>query len=86
MVRRLVREAAPSVVVLATDLADESGWLTCAKLTEEFPEVRVILVGPAPTLREYEFADFVGASALLKQRNSTAALLHELEELALAAR
>src|SRR3954447_4782484 len=35
--RRLVRLLAPQVVVLDTDLREESGWLTCAKLKLENP-------------------------------------------------
>jgi ActR/RegA family two-component response regulator len=78
-VRRLVRELSPAVVVLGTELVDESGWLTCAKLIEEFPELRVILVDTDPVAQDHQFAAFAGASALVKQGNGTAGLLRELE-------
>jgi DNA-binding response OmpR family regulator len=62
--RRLIRSGAGSVAVLATELYDESGWLTCAKLKLLAKRVDVYLVGPS-TPRNRCFARFVGASALL---------------------
>src|SRR3954470_19319783 len=47
--RRVARTLAPAGVVLATDLRNESGWLTCAKLTAEQPGLKVLLVTTNPT-------------------------------------
>src|SRR5437660_9043907 len=42
--RRLAQALAPEVVILDTQLPDESGWLTCAKLIQENGAQRVVLV------------------------------------------
>src|SRR5947209_7431231 len=44
--RRLTRLVGANRVLLDTDLPGESGWLTCAKLTQQLPGVRVVLVSP----------------------------------------
>ena len=44
--RRLVSICNPRAVVLDTELPDESGWLACAKITQESPECRVYLLAP----------------------------------------
>jgi DNA-binding response OmpR family regulator len=59
--RRLTCHMTPDVVVLPADGSDESGWLTCAKLLREIPDLRVIVVGD-PTANETEFARFIGAT------------------------
>jgi ActR/RegA family two-component response regulator len=61
--RRLARMMEADLVVLDTFLPEESGWLTCEKLTHESPDVRVILVDPDP--RRAQLAEFVGAAALV---------------------
>src|SRR5262249_42925551 len=43
-VRRLAHLLEPDLVVLDANLAGESGWLTCAKLTRERPATRVVLI------------------------------------------
>ena len=48
-VRRLARMLEPQLVVLQTDLPEESGWLTCDKLTDEWPDCKVVLVSAEPT-------------------------------------
>src|SRR5262245_59441864 len=46
--RRLARMMEPELVILDAELADESGWLTCAKLQHEQQSGgKVILVGDA---------------------------------------
>jgi hypothetical protein len=60
-VRGLARRVAPEVVVLPADGSDESGWLTCAKLLEAMPGLRVIVVSK-PTADGTEFARFIGAT------------------------
>jgi DNA-binding response OmpR family regulator len=62
--RRLVRAGVCSVAILATELYDESGWLTCAKLKLMAQRVDVYLVGPNSP-RNRCLARFVGAAALL---------------------
>ena len=63
-VSRLVLSGARRLAVLATDLLDESGWLTCAKLKRSAARLDVYLVGPG-TPRNRRLARFVGAATLL---------------------
>ena len=72
--RRLAQMLAPEVVLLDADLIQESGWLTCAKLTHERPTSKVVLVGDT-TERNRNLADFVGACALVRRDESLAAIL-----------
>lgn len=83
-VRRLARMLQPQLVVLQADLPDESGWLTCDKLTQEIPTSRVVLVAANPTLTQADFASFVGAASLVNLKDGMAALLQDLREPALA--
>jgi DNA-binding response OmpR family regulator len=83
--RRAARTLAPAGVVLAIDLPNESGWLTCAKLTAEQPGLKVLLVTTTPTSEYYRFADFVGAAALVCKSNGMQVLLDELADAALPA-
>jgi DNA-binding response OmpR family regulator len=62
--RRLVAECRGGVAILGTDFADESGWLTCAKLTVPPPHCTVLMVGP-DTPRNRMMARSAGARALL---------------------
>ncbi len=55
---------AAAVILPAGVCAGESGFLTCAKLKNELPNARVILVGTAADGSE-RLARFVGASAYL---------------------
>jgi len=83
--RRLVRVLAPSVLVLDTNLRDESGWLTCAKLVAEHRELRVVLVAPESSCESRALADFVGAAALVAREAGAAVLVDEVLGNALAA-
>ncbi len=74
-VRLLARQHNPELVVLATDLAGESGWLTCDKLRTEHPGLKVVLVADEPTTYLERFAHFVGATALVSVHSAPAALL-----------
>jgi len=76
--RRLARMLEPALVVMATDLEDESGWLTCEKLTREQPGVKVFLIGNTDEPRNYDFAAFVGAARLLDGRDSVQSLVEEV--------
>jgi DNA-binding response OmpR family regulator len=73
--RRLTQALAPHVVVLDTDLREESGWLTCAKLILERPGQRVVLLGSDLSPEAHEFAAFVGAAALVSRDAGAAALV-----------
>jgi CheY-like chemotaxis protein len=83
--RRLARAQAPEVVVLAIDLPDESGWLTCEKLIQESPGQQVILVTGQETPFHADFAKFVGAVALVHEADGVAALIDEIRGAALMA-
>jgi DNA-binding response OmpR family regulator len=76
--RRLARVLAPAVVVLDTDLPEESGWLTCQKLLAEQPDTRVFLLSANPTAEGRRFAAFVGATSLLGEGAGPRALVHVL--------
>lgn len=76
--RRMVRELTPEVVVLGTDLPDESGWLTCDKLLDENPEQKIVLVTDQSTPANRRFANFVGATALVNEEGGVQALADEV--------
>jgi CheY-like chemotaxis protein len=78
--RRMARLLAPQVVVLDTALRDESGWLTCAKLTQETPELKVVLLGDSATEIDQRFAEFIGATALVARAAGVPALLAEIRD------
>jgi DNA-binding response OmpR family regulator len=82
-VRRLTRMLQPELVVMQADLPGESGWLTCDKLTGEFPAIKVVLVAADLTPLRADFADFVGADALVSRLDGAAALLPRVREPAL---
>jgi CheY-like chemotaxis protein len=76
--RRLALMLNPDLIVMATDLEQETGWLTCEKLTRELPGAKIFLVGDANEKRNREFAVFVGAVALLDHTDSVQALVEEV--------
>jgi DNA-binding response OmpR family regulator len=73
--RRLARMLEADLAILDVALLEETGWLTCAKLTHERPAARVILVTDNLTPRDQSLADFVGASALVERKGGLTALL-----------
>jgi DNA-binding response OmpR family regulator len=77
--RRLARLLAPQVVVLDTDLREESGWLTCAKLKLENPAQRVVLVTGEISPEAQAYAEFVGAAALVARESGVPALLERVQ-------
>jgi DNA-binding response OmpR family regulator len=83
--RRLVDMLDPAVVVLATNLADESGWLTCNKMVRAQPNRKVVLVAPEATSEDQAFAGFVGASAMVRESDGMAALVDAIHGTALSA-
>jgi ActR/RegA family two-component response regulator len=78
--RRLARKLLVPLVVLNTELPDESGWLVCRKMNLENPDVRVILVGSGWSAADARLAEFVGAVALVAQEEGSAALSREVNE------
>jgi DNA-binding response OmpR family regulator len=82
--RRLSEAIDPAVVVLDTELHDESGWLTCAKLKLERPRLKVVLVGPAVTAEGERFATHVGAAALVSRSAGAASLIEEVHGIVVA--
>jgi DNA-binding NarL/FixJ family response regulator len=58
----------PDLVVLDVDLDGETGWLTCAKLTQERPEGKVVLVCDSPDGHDGRMAEFVGAAMLVSRQ------------------
>jgi ActR/RegA family two-component response regulator len=76
--RRLARMLNPDLMVMATDLDEESGWLTCEKVTRELPRTKVFLVGDTQGSRNIEFAHFVGAVALVDRGDCVQTLVEEI--------
>jgi DNA-binding NtrC family response regulator len=83
--RGLARELAPNLVILDTHLADESGWLTCDKLTREMPRLKVLLVGDQPASQCENFASFVGATVLVDRLDGLLAIVTEFADQAVPA-
>jgi DNA-binding response OmpR family regulator len=77
-VRRLALEMAPGVVILPTQFHEESGWLTCAKLVQDRPGHKVILVGPCSTPELQRYTAFVGGASLLRLDASLRSLVDEV--------
>ena len=77
--RRLTRMLYPDLLVMGTELDGESGWLTCEKVLGEQPNLKVFLVGDSSRPANGEFANFVGAVALLPQMDSVQALIEEID-------
>lgn len=63
--RRLLKHSSVTFVCLDTELVDESGWLTCAKLTMQYPDLPVVLLAPSVKTYEEHFAIIVGATMIL---------------------
>lgn len=78
--RRLAQEIEPALVVMGTDLPDESGWISCRKLLDAVAEQRVVLVAPQRSKNDVAFAEFVGASSLVLQKDGANALILEIPE------
>jgi DNA-binding response OmpR family regulator len=83
--RELAARLSPSLVILDTDLPDESGWLTCAKLVQEHPDLHVVLVADRIGQTSHAFAYYVGAAALVGRNDGLRALVNEARDVALSA-
>jgi DNA-binding response OmpR family regulator len=77
-VRRLVPMLAADLVILDADLPDESGWLTCDKLTRERQRIQVILVTSEPGPLNHAMASFVGATALIHRSEGPVRVIEEV--------
>ena len=67
--RRLAQKTNPRVMVLDTELPDESGWLACAKLTHEDPSRRVVLLAPERTPESLENLAKINGAALVTRQD-----------------
>jgi DNA-binding response OmpR family regulator len=76
--RHLAHAVHPSAVILEADLAEESGWLTCDKLTREVRDLDVFLVADADTPSVRRLASFVGAAAVVRRQDGLQRLLDEV--------
>ena len=76
--RRLAKMLNPELVVIDVALPDESGWLTGAKLAQERPGQRIILIGDASE-RNRRMAEFLGASAIVPCDDTLAALVAQAD-------
>ena len=74
--RRLADDLDPQAVVLDADLPDESGWLTCAKITADHPDQKVILLTAAA--ESADSLDQVGGWAAVPRVDGVDALAHEI--------
>ncbi len=72
---RLVERVEPDLIVLDTELPDESGWLLCAKLGLDAPKKMIVLVGPRVTPELERRGKFVGAAALVTRNVNLTTLL-----------
>jgi DNA-binding NtrC family response regulator len=66
--RVLARADRTVALFLDVDLKDESGWLTCDKVTRERPELCVVLLSKDTRPEKQRFATFVGARAIVRPR------------------
>jgi DNA-binding response OmpR family regulator len=83
--REMVGELSPAMVILDAELPDESGWLTCAKLTQEQPDLHVVLVADHIGPSSHAFAYYVGAEALVARNDGLRVLVDEARDVALPA-
>ena len=81
--RRLADALAPEIVILDTQLPDESGWLTCAKLILENGAQKIVLVSAEATDEEQRLAETVGAAALVSRETGVPGLVGEVMGMAL---
>jgi CheY-like chemotaxis protein len=72
--RAFARAKRTVALLLDVDLQDESGWLTCDKMTRERPELCVVLISKDTRPENQRFATFVGARALVRQQHDAGCL------------
>jgi CheY-like chemotaxis protein len=79
--RRLAWNVRAELVVLDIDLPEETGWLTCAKLSEEQPGSCILLIASDLDRADPEFARFVGAAGLYPLSAGVGPLLKHAHEI-----
>jgi DNA-binding response OmpR family regulator len=77
--RGLLTKVTPRAIVLDTELPDESGWLTCAKIIHEdaarkAPPRKVILLAPDRSPETLRHLANINATALITRRDPVEAL------------
>lgn len=85
-VHRLIHRLGPQVVFLDVNLADESGYLTCAKIKLQQQACTVILLGNANSAEAQRLAAFAGADALVDRSQSCRELIEHIAHLAVNAK
>jgi len=75
---RLAQLLSPEVVIMDTQLPDESGWLTCAKMMLQNGAQKMVLVSANVTPEEMRHAETVGATALVCRRDGVMELVEEV--------
>jgi CheY-like chemotaxis protein len=82
--RRLARMLLADLVVLEDSTAGESVWLVCAKLAQELPNTRILIIASDKTTpQDQNLAEFVGASALVPMTVGVEELVSQLSGRAL---
>jgi CheY-like chemotaxis protein len=76
--RRLARMLSAEIVILDTEIPEESGWLTCDKLVRDDLSLKVFLVSPTVNPVGEDFRTFVGASGLICYSDGVQALVDEV--------
>ena len=72
--RVLARADRTVALFLDVDLQDESGWLTCDKVTRERPDLCVVLLSKDTRPEKQRFATFVGTRAIVRPRSRAGCL------------
>ena len=72
--QRLAEQVAPHVVVLDVDLADETGWLSSAKMLMRRPELKVVLTAGEGQANFFERAATLGAAGAIRREQGAEAL------------
>lgn len=81
-VRRLASKWQPAVVLLATDLDGESGWLTAAKMCVDRPGPEIVMLERNMAPEHLRFARFVGAALVVSERAGIRAVLDAVAQVA----
>lgn len=73
--QRLAEQLVPHVVVMDVELPDESGWLSCAKITLDQRRQNVVLLAEHASDAIRDRAASVGAVALLRREEAPESLV-----------
>jgi CheY-like chemotaxis protein len=77
-IHQLTRVLDPAVVIVDAELPDESGYLTCVKIKQQFPQCKVIVLGCKATKAGERFAAFAGANAFVDRSEGLETLGQEV--------